>query len=294
MFCAATEHHPLSPSWQSSSHGRAASPVRVGVQTTRPNCCLAVGILIALSASAMARAGEESVPADRSIVVASDRTPAEGDSSAATQQQRADARSIHAEGSADGHASTPSSQPALGTVARELRQIQQALGGSILDQGSRLGRDDDPFTPSDADSSKPQAVRRSLSSSQMQPNPQDYFQQRWPQPVVKQHAEPLATVGALRQTAAHLEAAANQLETLELYRQADSLRGLAQRLRIDARMLLAGRPMPSTATSPPSSFPPQASPYPAAAEPSPDPAGPREPTPAPARGTATARMPSAD
>jgi hypothetical protein len=42
-------------------------------------------------------------------------------------------------------------------------------------------------------------------------------------------------IAALRQTAAELEVTANRLEEIELYRQADALRELAQRLRADAR-----------------------------------------------------------
>lgn len=44
-----------------------------------------------------------------------------------------------------------------------------------------------------------------------------------------------AQIAVLRRTAAELEVTANRLEEIELYRQADALRELAQRLRADAR-----------------------------------------------------------
>jgi hypothetical protein len=44
-------------------------------------------------------------------------------------------------------------------------------------------------------------------------------------------------IGSLRETAAQLDGSANRLETLELYQQADALRNVAQRLRLEARSM---------------------------------------------------------
>ena len=61
-----------------------------------------------------------------------------------------------------------------------------------------------------------------------------------PATAVASDQEDRKRVHALRESAAQLEVAANRLEDLEMYRQADALRTMAQRLRVDARSLLGG------------------------------------------------------
>lgn len=87
-------------------------------------------------------------------------------------------------------------------VAEELRQIQRSLGGSAVEAFPSLRDAEPPLT-----ASGPAAPTR---------------QQR-------------QAIDALRESAAELDATANRLERLELFRQADALRAQAQRLRLDAR-----------------------------------------------------------
>lgn len=89
-------------------------------------------------------------------------------------------------------------------TAEELRQIQQSLGGSAVEQFPSLRAERRGPTPLEASSRR--------------------------------------AVEALRESASQLDAAANRLETLDLYRQADALRAQAQRLRLDARGMLRGEP----------------------------------------------------
>jgi hypothetical protein len=88
-------------------------------------------------------------------------------------------------------------------VAPEIKGIQQSLGGPIVERFATL-RDTGNQSHSPAEE-KAAAVRQQQA------------------------------VEALRQAAMELDSAANRLERLELYRQADALREQAQRLRLDAR-----------------------------------------------------------
>jgi hypothetical protein len=100
-------------------------------------------------------------------------------------------------------------------LAPEIKQIQRALGGPVVDRFSTLRAND----------AKP------LSST-----------------AVKQSStEQRQAVEALRDAATQLDASANKLERLELYRQADALRQQAQQLRLDARgmTVAAQQPVPT-------------------------------------------------
>ena len=86
-------------------------------------------------------------------------------------------------------------------VAREILEIQQQLGGSIV-----------PPLPSETE-------RRSSGNSPRQATTIE------------------SRVDQLRDTAWQLDSCAHRLECNDLYRQADSLRGLAAQLREDARKM---------------------------------------------------------
>ncbi|WP_428304908.1 hypothetical protein [Lacipirellula sp.] len=95
--------------------------------------------------------------------------------------------------------------PGGGELPPEIRQIQKALGGPQVDQFPSLRSD-----AFNAPSSPPRNDRSSRVSQR-------------------------EVIRALRDAATQLDATANRLEQLDLYRQADGLRHQAQQLRIDAR-----------------------------------------------------------
>jgi hypothetical protein len=98
-------------------------------------------------------------------------------------------------------------------LAPEIKQIQRALGGPVVDRFSTLRAND----------AKP------LSST-----------------AVKQSStEQRQAVEALRDAATQLDASANKLERLELYRQADALRQQARQLRLDARSMVGPEKQPT-------------------------------------------------
>jgi hypothetical protein len=74
--------------------------------------------------------------------------------------------------------------------------------------------------------------------------------------VVPAMAEPPAAPGpasplrVLRSTASHLDETANRLEEMELYEQADALREVAQKLRVDARSLATPTLVPTPTDRP--------------------------------------------
>lgn len=189
-----------------------------------------------LSAAPRSLADDWTPPASAAAATATDATPAAGTSGANV-----------AEGG-----------EATATVSDEVQQgaeaVQRALGGSIVNQfpsfrqqSSRAATSATPwyrqFTGS-LDASAPPPAWPGPPTAAAPPG-------RWPnwasQPpaswVVPATAEiqapraELRPVAALRSTAAQLDASANQLEELDLYRQADALRDLAQQMRVDARRL---------------------------------------------------------
>jgi hypothetical protein len=115
---------------------------------------------------------------------------------------------------AQGEPNSPVTKDA-GAIAPEVKQIQRALGGPVVDRFSTLRAND----------AKPLS-----STAAKQPN-----------------NEQRQAVEALRDAATQLDATANKLERLELYRQADALRQQAQQLRLDARGMTgaAQQPVPT-------------------------------------------------
>jgi hypothetical protein len=110
-------------------------------------------------------------------------------------------------------------------AAPELRRIQRALGGSIVEGFGEL----------------PRGAPRPATADDQRAGPAN-------QPSGRQRQR---AVEALREAAAQLDMSANRLEALELYRQADALRAEAQRLRLDARgMLNPSKPEPQPAFAP--------------------------------------------
>ncbi len=114
-------------------------------------------------------------------------------------------------------------------VAREIREIQKELGGSVVQGYSELwGAKAEP-----RDGAKPQAAG-AVWASDNDGRPR----------------EATLRVEALREAAAKLDEMANLLEPLELYSQADALRDQAQRLRLDARELAGASSTPTQAVAP--------------------------------------------
>ena len=107
-------------------------------------------------------------------------------------------------------------------IARELLQLQQQMGGSVVDGRAQLqdwNAASGPVTPQDAPawSAYPPLA-----------------------PTVQSHAAFSShsnKVHELREAAWQLDTTAHRLEKLDLYDQADALRGVASRLRRDAREL---------------------------------------------------------
>lgn len=135
----------------------------------------------------------------------------------------------------------------------EVRQVQQALGGPAVDSFPQLrplpGRPMPPdaggswITASDAPQpglyngpaptpADPRAPHR------VEPDP--YRPRRDVDPRSRGQAT------TMREAASRLDQTANQLESLDLYEEADGVRALAQRLRLRARALL-GTPTPAQA-----------------------------------------------
>jgi hypothetical protein len=95
-------------------------------------------------------------------------------------------------------------------LSPDLERIQQSLGGSVVDRFSTLR----------AGAEKPRtALEEKLAEA-------------------RKHE----AIKALRQAAVELDGAANRLEGLDLYQQADSLRDQAQQLRLDARRMSGSDP----------------------------------------------------
>ncbi|MGI9429690.1 MAG: hypothetical protein ACR2NM_13595 [Bythopirellula sp.] len=125
-------------------------------------------------------------------------------------------------------------------VARELLRLQQQLGGSVVDDRPQLEN-----LPAEVDSYVPAGDFR----HRHQLTPHDTTLLTWPQeqalatdrsPVpALRGANPAggSKVSMLRETALLLDTKAHDLELLDLYEQADSLRAVATRLRSDARAM---------------------------------------------------------
>jgi hypothetical protein len=119
---------------------------------------------------------------------------------------------IPAVASADPTPTGPAAAPLdsiSGPVAEELRQIQRSLGGSAVEQFPSLKDPESRPAPAPAAS-----------------------------PLAGPHRR--GVIEALRMAATQLDDIANRLERMELYSRADALREQAQRLRLDARGMVAG------------------------------------------------------
>ena len=127
-------------------------------------------------------------------------------------------------------------------MAREILQLQQQLGGSIVDERLR----GEPLQMR----SLPEAYvppPRQLAPPDVTLLADPAFAAPWPQhranhPAAHQsagrHSSPMhSRVRQLRQVAWELDRAAHQLEELDLYEQADAIRAVATRLRRDARLM---------------------------------------------------------
>ncbi len=106
------------------------------------------------------------------------------------------------------------------TIEQEIREIQQALGGSEVDK---------KFPPGKLPSQK---LPQELTIGNQQSSFLDF-----PTTASPVSPAPSEQIVALRETARQMDSAAHRLETLDLYKQADSLRHLAQKLRQQARLL---------------------------------------------------------
>jgi hypothetical protein len=119
-------------------------------------------------------------------------------------------------------AAVPAS-PSAEDVAREVLQLQQQLGGSIVAERSALA--DWPQAPAPRHN-------RELAVPPAWRGPRHPGHPRYPSPS-------LSDVQLLRESAWRLDTTAHHLEQRNLYAQADALRALAERLRQDARALSA-------------------------------------------------------
>ena len=108
--------------------------------------------------------------------------------------------------------------PTAEEVAQELLEIQQQLGGSIVEQSPQLSEWNGAPASLGQNTSLPSSVWGTL----------------WTPPAAAGEHPPVA---ALRGSAWQLDMAAHRLESHDLYRQADALRKMAEQLRGDARVL---------------------------------------------------------
>jgi len=122
----------------------------------------------------------------------------------------------------------PGTDPMAEAVARELFQIQQQLGGSIVTDSKVLG----PAAP---------VAGEATSSIYHEPVGLDagVVKTLGESPVAETRPEAVRQIDALRDGASLLDASANRLERINLYSQADAMRQLAGQLRLDARALHA-------------------------------------------------------
>ena len=105
-------------------------------------------------------------------------------------------------------------------VAREVLRLQEEMGGSIVtDLDTAPGWNEPPRAQ----------LRRT-----------GWDRPRTAPPLGGRRDTTPTAVNILRETARQLEQSAHQLESLDLYSQADALREMADRLRHDARKLRAG------------------------------------------------------
>ncbi len=112
-------------------------------------------------------------------------------------------------------------------VAREVLRLQQQMGGSVVKNRAELqGWDYAPRTPD------------SLEAPPWPISPPRVEQINASKPIDK----PVDKVGELREAAWQLDTTAHRLEKLDLYDQADALRGVASRLRHDARKMKNDKP----------------------------------------------------
>lgn len=100
-------------------------------------------------------------------------------------------------------------EPPVERVAREMLRLQQELGGSIVSQG---------FLPESGNEGSP-------------PQPSTVTQD------FARCTKPSRQVVALRAAAWELEKSAHELESVDLYEQADLMRSTAKTLRLEARKL---------------------------------------------------------
>lgn len=121
-------------------------------------------------------------------------------------------------------ATTEPGQPLPKSVAREILEIQQRLGGSIVTDRDAL-REIAPFSAADHAevSDYPEALAQFISDFSAG------------QSAAKNCSQAAEMVESLRDAAWQLDQSAENLERSDLYQQADALRNLAQQFRIEAR-----------------------------------------------------------
>jgi hypothetical protein len=126
------------------------------------------------------------------------------------------------------------------TLPREIREVQRSLGGPAVDQFPSLQpMAAQPLVPSAAPAARPTRD----APPGVWPNWSSVAPARVTPAVAQRPDDRTQTqVNSLRETAAQLDGSANRLESLDLYEQADALRNVAQRLRMEARSMVAGVP----------------------------------------------------
>jgi hypothetical protein len=150
-------------------------------------------------------------------------------------------------------------------IERQAEAVRESLGGSVIREFPSLGGEEAPPRP------WRQRFRRSFDPPVLAEPPlvdpsaetaPAALRRGWgitlaptvvvPATAIEATADSDIPVATLRIAAEGLDQSANRLEELQLYEQADDMRTLAQKLRVDARRLAAGRePLPQADSSVP-------------------------------------------
>jgi hypothetical protein len=139
------------------------------------------------------------------------------------------------------------------TLPAEVRAIQRELGGSAVEEYPSLRRGEVATPWWQRFSGAPDNAAPTASDSPRREAPRGWAATDESAVVPALASAPsrreLTRINALRESAAELDKTANRLEHLDLYRHADALRTLAQRLRMEARTM-TGQSQPAAWPTP--------------------------------------------
>jgi hypothetical protein len=143
-------------------------------------------------------------------------------------------------------------------LPRDVEAVRESLGGSVIRDFPSLGGEGPERTPwwqQFRGSLEPPAAAEPPLDDPRAGTPEAALRRGWGITLAPAEVVPAAAmeappaseipVATLRSAAEGLDHSANRLEELQLYEQADDMRELAQKLRVDARRLAAGgEPIP--------------------------------------------------